>query len=321
MTVAEYVGIDVSSEKLDVCLLPCGQRCTVANDDTGITALLKQLRQNVPALVVIEATGGLERQVVAALGAAQIPTVLVNPREVRDFARATKRLAKTDRIDAEVLADFGLKLQPEPRLLPDEATAELEALVSRRRQLVEMLVAEKNRLSRCTIKVKPGIQMHIRWLQQQVERLEEELDDAIKRSPLWRAKDKLLRSIPGVGPIVSRTLLAEMPELGTLSRGQAAALAGLAPFNVDSGKMRGQRHIWGGRASVRVALYQAALVAARHNPFVRVIYARLVAAGRPKKVALVACARKLLLIANSILRTNSPWHFAGAVDRNHVDSS
>lgn len=304
---AEYVGIDVSGDSLDVCSLPSRQRHTVANDDTGIAALIEQLRQNLPALVVLEATGGLERQVVAALGTAQIPTVLVNPREARDFARATKRLAKTDRIDAEVLADFGLKLQPEIRPLPDAATAELEALVSRRRQLVEMVVVEKNRLSRCTSKVKPGIEKHIRWLQQQVERIESELDDAIKQSPLWRAKDKLLQSIPGVGPIVSRTLLAEMPELGMLSRGQAASLAGLAPFNVDSGKMRGQRHIWGGRAGVRVALYQAALVASRYNPVIRKMYQRLISNGRPKKVALIACARKLLLIANNLTRTNTPW--------------
>lgn len=307
---AEYVGIDVSGEKLDVCFLPSRQRRTVANDDTGIAALLERLRQNLPALVVLEATGGLERQVVAALGAAQIPTVVVNPREVRDFARATKRLAKTDRIDAEVLADFGLKLQPEPRPLPDEATAELDALVSRRRQLVEMLVAEKNRLSRCTTKLKPGIEKHVRWLQEQLERIERELDDTIKQSPLWRAKDKLLRSIPGVGPVVSRTLLAEMPELGTLSRGQAASLAGLAPFNVDSGQMRGQRHIWGGRSGVRLALYQAALVASRYNPVIRTVYQRLLANGRPKKVALVACARRLLLIANNLARTNTPWRLA-----------
>lgn len=310
MTVAEHVGIDVSGEKLDVCLLPSGQRHTVANDDAGIATLLAQLRKHPLALVVLEATGGLERPIAAALGVTRIPTVLVNPREVRDFARATKRLAKTDRIDAEVLADFGLKLQPDPRPLPDEATVELEALVSRRRQLVEMLVAEKNRLSRCTVKVKPGIEKHIRWLEEQVERIERELGDAIKHSPLWRAKDKLLRSIPGVGPVVSRTLLAEMPELGTLSRGQAASLAGLAPFNVDSGQMRGQRHIWGGRAGVRVALYQAALVGSRYNPVIRAMYARLLAAGRPKKVALVACARKLLLIANNILRANSPWRLA-----------
>lgn len=304
---SEFVGIDISKKSLDVFFLPSKRERQYRNDEEGVAQLVHEIGQDPPALVLLEATGGLERLTVASLSAAKIPVVLVNPREVRDFARATKRLAKTDRLDAEVLADFGLKLQPEVRPLGDEATSELQALVSRRRQLVEMIVAEKNRLSRCLPRVKPTIKAHVQWMEKQVEEIEKEMDDFIKKSPIWRTKERLLQSIPGVGKVVSRTLLAEMPELGTISRGQAASLAGLAPFNVDSGQMRGQRHIWGGRAGVRVAMYQAALVAVRFNPPIRQVYCRLVAAGRPKKVALVACARKLLLIANNIIRTNTPW--------------
>jgi transposase len=260
-----------------------------------------------PGLVVLEATGGYELPVATALVAAGIPVAVVNPRQVRDFAKSIQRLAKTDRIDAQVLAHFGFAAQLKPTSLSDEQSLELEALVARRRQLVEMLVAEKNRLARARGSVREGIKQHVGWLQRQLGDIERDLGQAIRRSPVWRERDDLLQSIKGFGPVVSRTLISDMPELGTLSREKVTALAGVAPFNVDSGKMRGQRHIWGGRTTVRVALYQAALVASRHNPLIRAMYQRLIARGKPKKAALIACARKLLHIANAILRTKRPW--------------
>lgn len=304
---AEYVGIDVSKGTLDVAFHLSGKTNQVANDEGGIAAVVAQMQAERPSLVVLEATGGYEFPVATALVAAGIPVAVVNPRQVRDFAKSIQRLAKTDRIDAQVLAHFAVAAQLKPTSLSDAQSLELEALVARRRQLVEMLVAEKNRLARARGRVREGIKQHVGWLQRQLGDIERDLGQAIRRSPVWRERDDLLQSIKGFGPVVSRTLISDMPELGTLSREKVTALAGLAPFNVDSGQMRGQRHIWGGRTTVRVALYQAALVASRHNPLIRAMYQRLLARGKPKKAALIACARKLLHIANAILRTKRPW--------------
>ena len=302
-----FIGIDVAKADLVVAIRPSGDRWTVANDDGGIRTLLKRLRQHSAALVVLEATGGYERAVVAALAAAQLPVVVANPRQVRDFARATGQLAKTDRIDADTLALFAERVRPEPRALPNEAALALDALLTRRRQVLEMLVAERNRLEHALPAVRRGITQHIRWLERQLHDVDRDLDDRIQGSPVWRAKENLLRSTPGVGPVLSRTLIGELPELGTLPRKQIAALVGVAPLARDSGTLKGKRLVWGGRAPVRAALYMAALVGTRCNPVLRAFYRRLLAAGKPKKVALTACMRKLLTILNAMMRTNTTW--------------
>ena len=306
-TPGPVVGIDVAKAELVVAVRPGGDRWTVPNDAAGVARLRARLQELAPTLVVLEATGGYERAAVAALAAAQMPVVVANPRQVRDFARATGQLAKTDRIDAETLALFAERVRPTPRPLADEASAALDALLTRRRQLVGMRGAERNRLEHAPPAVARGIRTHIRWLERQLSVVDRDLDDMIHQSPVWRAKEDLLRSVPGVGPIVSRTLLGELPELGQLNRRRIAALAGVAPFACDSGTLRGRRVVWGGRASVRAALYMSALVATRWNPVIRAFYQRLLAAGKPKKVALVACMRKLLTILNVMLRTNTPW--------------
>lgn len=302
-----YVGIDVSKDSLEVAQRPDGESWCVSNDEAGIAVLVERLGQSPPALVILEATGGMEMLPVRGLVAAQLPAVVVNPRQVREFARATGRLAKTDAIDARVLAQFGEAIQPEIRPLPDAATQELGAVVTRRRQLIEMLTAEKNRLRTATRTVCADIQDHIRWLERRLSDLDDDLDQAIRSSPLWRERDNLLQSIPGVGPVLSMTLLAELPELGTLNRKEIAALVGVAPLNRDSGHFRGKRKVWGGRSHVRSALYMAALVATRRNPVIRAFYQRLLAVGKPKKVALTACMRKLLTILNAMARHQSPW--------------
>jgi transposase len=260
-----------------------------------------------PELIVIEATGGYENALVAALGTAGLLVVVVNPRQVRDFAKAMGLLAKTDRIDASVLALFGERIRPELRELPSGESLELEGLLSRRRQILEMLGAERNRLEHARGAVKKDLQSHIGYLEKRLKKVDEELGERIKTSPLWRAKEELLRSAPGVGPVVSRTLIGELPELGRLSDKKIASLVGVAPFPRDSGTLRGQRVIWGGRASVRAALYMAAVVGIRRNPTLKRFYERLKAAGKPSKVALVACMRKLLCILNSMMRHNKPW--------------
>jgi transposase len=271
--------------------------------------LVSKLGEMSPKLIVLEATGGLERRAVAALAGAGLPVVAVNPRQVRDFAKATGQLAKTDAIDAAVLALFADRIRPQIRPLRDEETQELEALVVRRRQVVDMITAEKNRLMAAppSKRVRTAIGKTIKWLQKQLEEIDCDLDDAIKGSPLWHEKDDLLQSVPGVGKVLSRTLLSLVPELGTLGKKQLAALVGVAPLNWDSGKQRGRRSIWGGRAHVRAVLYMGALVAARFNPVIRAFYARLIAAGKLPKVALVACMRKLLSILNAIVRDRTPW--------------
>jgi transposase len=302
-----YVGIDVAKGRLDVHCRP-GGAFAVANDPAGIADLVARLAPLRHALVVLEATGGLEHPAAAALAAAGLAVAVVNPRQARDFAKATGRLAKTDRIDAEGLALFAERVRPAPRALPDEQARQFEALLLRRRQLVEMRVAEPNRLgSAAAAPVRASLQAHIDWLSKQLGKVDQELAAAVEASPVWRAKDELLRGIPGVGPALSRTLLAALPELGTLTRQEVAALAGLAPLSRDSGTRQGTRCIGGGWAEVRSLLYMAALSAARYNPALRRFAERLERAGKAAKVRLVAVARKLLTIANAVLRDGRPF--------------
>ena len=302
-----FVGIDVSKARLDVAIHPTGERDSVANDKVGIKALVKRLAEIQPTLIVMEATGSLERQVSAALGGVGLPVVVVNPRQVRDFAKAIGQLAKTDSIDALVLARFAEAVRPAVRPLPDEVTLELRALTSRRRQITEMIVAERNRIANASKAVRKRIDVHIRWLEAELERADKDLDQSIRQSPIWCENEDLLRSVPSIGPVVSRTLLAELAELGKLNRKQIAALVGIAPLNRDSGTFRGRRAIWGGRATVRAALYMAALVASRRNCVIRAFYKRLRDSGKAPKVALVACMRKLLTILNAMIKHKTRW--------------
>jgi transposase len=304
---AQFVGIDVSKAQLDVAVRPSGETWTVAHDEAGLSALVARLRGLAPTLIVLEATGGLEVVLAGALATAALPVAVVNPRQVRDFARSTGTLAKTDRLDAQSLAHFAEALRPQPRPLPDAQAQELSALLQRRRQLVEMLTAEKNRLPLAARRVRPQLQAHITWLQQQITQFDDDLRALVRSSPLWRAKDDLLRSAPGVGPVLATTLVAALPELGTLTRQQIAALVGVAPLNRDSGTFRGRRTVWGGRAQVRTVLYMSTLVAVRHNPVLAAFYQRLRAAGKAPKVALTACMRKLLTILNAMLKHHTRW--------------
>ena len=306
-TEGPVVGIDVAKAELVVAVRPGGERWTESNDEAGVDRLRDRLRRLTPTHVVLEATGGYERAAVAALAAVQLPVVVANPRQVRDFARATGQLAKTDRLDADILALFAERVHPTPRPLPDDTTSALAALLTRRRQLLGMRIAERTRLEHAPAAVRRGIRTHIQWLDRQLSAIDRDLDDTIQKSPLWRAKADILRSVPGVGPIVSRTLVGQLPELGRLNRKRIAALVGVAPLARDSGTYRGTRLVWGGRAPVRAALYMSALVATRRNPLIQVFYERLVAAGKPKQVALVACMRTLLTILNAMMRTNTAW--------------
>ena len=308
MSAEIFIGIDVARGNLEVAVRPVGEGWQVGNDTAGITALLPRVRALRPTLIVLEATGGLELPVLAALGSAGLPVVAVNPRQVRHFAQATGKLAKTDAIDAQVLAHFADAVRPAVRPLPDAATRALGALVTRRRQLVEMLTAEENRrASASAAVVRDDIQDNIAWLRKRLKGLDKELLQAVRTSPLWREQEDVLRSVPGIGPVVSVTLLAELPELGVLGRKQIGALVGLAPLNRDSGTLRGKRTVWGGRASVRAALYMATLVATRCNPIIAALYTRLLAAGKTKKVALTACMHKLLTILNALLKHRTRW--------------
>lgn len=307
MTTEAFIGIDVARDSLEVASRPAGEHWQVGNDSASIAELLPRVRALGPTLIVLEATGGLELPLLAALGSAGLPVVAVNPRQVRDFAKAIGKLAKTDAIDAQVLAHFADAVRPAVRPLPDAATQALGALVTRRRQLVEMLTAEENRRKTAPPAIRADIQAHIAWLRKRLKGVDKELSQAVRTSPLWREQEDMLRSVPGIGPVVSVTLLADLPELGTLGRKQIAALVGLAPLNRDSGTWRGKRTIWGGRATVRAALYMAALVGSRRNPVLRALYTRLLAAGKTKKLALTACMRKLLTILNALLKHRTRW--------------
>jgi len=309
----EFVGIDVSKDTLDAATHFTNRHWHFTNSEAGIGQLIQRLGELVIALVVMESTGGYETLLAYAFKKAGFPCAVVNPREVRDFARATKKLAKTDRIDARVLAHFAAAIKPEPRSLSDEQTQELEAIITRRRQVIEMLTAEKNRLHLSRKPVREAIGAHIDYLEKELEQIDSELKGRIEESPIQRDKYNLLQSVPGVGPNLSATLIIELPELGILNRREIAALVGVAPLNRDSGTYRGKRCVWGGRPQVRAALYMAALVAARFNPVIRRLYERLCEAGKAKKVALVACMRKLLTILNSILKHHVPWRFDQAV--------
>lgn len=305
------IGIDVSKNMLDIAVHETGETWSVTNDHGGCAALVMKLKELKPSSLVLEATGGFETLVTATLSAAELPVIVVNPRQVRDFAKATGQLAKTDRLDCRVLAHFTAAINPPLRPLKDEETKHLEALLARRRQIVEMLVAEKNRLTnhrdRAVIK---DLQAHIKWLKSRLKSSDDELQRVLKSSPAWRERDDLLRSAPGVGAVLSLTLLAQVPELGHLNRRQIAKLVGLAPFNWDSGQWRGSRHIWGGRATVRAPLFMATLCAIRVNPTIQSFYRRLVAAGKPPRVAIVACMRKLLTILNLMVKTQTSWRTA-----------
>ena len=302
-----YVGIDVSKGHFDIAARPTGKVWRVGNSDAEIRRLVPELKALKPALVVMEATGNLEMPLAGALQVAGLPVRVVNPRQARDFARSTGKLAKTDSIDAQALALFAESVKPKPRPLPDEQAQQLSAVLTRRSQLVEMLTAERNRLNRARPPVRPQVQAHVNWLKRELSKLDDDLTSTIKDSPIWRPKDRTLKSTPGVGKVVSFTFLADLPELGTLNRKQAAALVGVAPLNRDSGLFRGRRTVWGGRARVRSALYMATLVGTRHNPVIKAFYHKLCSAGKPKKVALVACMRKLLLILNNMMRNGTLW--------------
>ncbi len=302
-----YIGIDVAKAHLDLAAHLSGEPWRVANDEAGINAIVAHLGELDPSLVVVEPTGGLELPLTAALAVAGFPLAIVNPRQVRDFAKATGRLAKTDRLDAKVLAHFAQAVQPAPRPLPDAQTQELASLLARRQQLVQMQTAEKNRLGSARSPVRQRVRVHIDWLTQELADADNQLRDLIHESPIWRAKDDLLQSFKGIGPVVSLTLMAGLPELGTLDRWGIAALAGLAPYNRDSGMLRGKRRVWGGRGRVRAALYMAALTATHHNPVIKAFYQRLLAAGKMPKVALTACMRKMLTILNAMVKHDRHW--------------
>ena len=311
-----YVGIDVSKATLDVAILPTKEHFVVANDEGGIDELLGKLaEQFVDVLVVLEASGGFERPAVAALAASGVALFVVNPRQARDFAKATGKLAKTDRIDAFVLARFAEAIRPTPRAIPNEEAREFQEILARRRQIVRMMTAEKNRLGASASKAIRGrIEAHVKWLEKELSRTERDLDETIQASPTLKGNEVLLKSVPGVGPVLARTLLAELPELGSLSPRELSALVGVAPLNRDSGTLRGRRTVWGGRARVREALYMGALIASRFNPSIKEFYERLVEADKPKKVALVACMRKLLTILNAVMRERTPWRCPHALN-------
>lgn len=305
-----YAGIDVSKASLEVATSNQKGIKSFNNDERGINELIQYFKNEIPVLTVMEATGGLEKRLAASLVEALINVVVVNPRQVRDFARAKGKLAKTDNIDAHILAEFACDIHPEVRPLTDKQTEEIKAMLVRRQQLMGMITMEENHLSSAIQTVAPAIQVNITWLKQLVKDLDSKLEKQIQDSPVWREKDDLLKSVPGVGRVLSMTLLGTLPELGKLTRKQIAALAGVAPFNRDSGKYRGKRMIKGGRTRVRTPLYMATLVATRFNPVIKAHYNHLLKMGKIKKVALTACMRKLLVILNAIIRENHPWECA-----------
>lgn len=303
-----FVGIDVSKDSLDLGTSESTETVQFANSVSGIHALVEYLTARPPCLIIVEATGGYETPMIASLAAAQLPVVVVNPRQVRDFARSCGKLAKTDAIDARILAQFGKVFKPEPRPVPDEKSCEIRALVTRRIQILEMIVTESNRLHTVPSDVAEDIRLHIAYLKDRLSSIDDEIDRILRESPVWKEKDHIIRSVPGAGPALSSMLIAYLPELGTLNRRQIALLVGVAPINHDSGRYRGSRRIWGGRSRVRHTLYMAALVASRYNPVIRDFYLRLIGAGKAKKVALVACMRRLLTIINSMIKHGSTWN-------------
>ena len=302
-----YVGIDVSKNTLDLALHGELKTRNFTNDQPGIEKIVKLLKSLSPTLVVLEATGNYEFPIVAELGVGGVPTVVVNPRQIRDFARSAGVLAKTDILDARIIAWFAAAMQPAPRPIPEMEAQDLGAIIARRRQVVEMLTAEKNRLGNALKAVKPRIRAHIVWLEKELDDINASLRQKVKDSPVWQENDKILQSVPGVGPTLSTTLLAELPELGNLNRKQVAALVGVAPLNRDSGTMRGKRTSWGGRKTVRKALYMATLTATRFNPLIKRFYERLCTAGKVKKVAITACMHKLLTVLNAMSKNRSCW--------------
>lgn len=308
-----FVGIDVAKAKLDIFVN--GEAWQVNNDLSGINELIVRMRAVDPGLIVLESTGGYESLVLGELYTAGFPIARVNPGRVREFAKSIGQLAKTDTLDARMLARFAEVVRPELTKLPTEEEQRLAALVNRRRQLIEMCVAEQNRLGTAPKQLRQGIRQHIDWLKEQIRHIERDMDDFIQQSPLWHKKDELLKSVPGIGDVTARTLLSELPELGRLDRKEIAALVGVAPFNHDSGRMRGKRRIRGGRTSVRSTLYMATLAATRFNPVICEFYNRLLRSGKEKKVALVACMRKLITILNAILRSEQPWRFVPAISQ------
>jgi transposase len=302
-----FVGIDVAKAQLAIALRPTGTRWAVSTDDAGIASLVPRLQEIAPQLIVLEATGSYQRAVVAELAAAGLPVAVVNPRQARDVAKATGPLAKTEALDARALAHFAEEVRPMPRPLPDAQADELRALLARRRQLVAMRTAEQNRLGTAPSRLQMDIQAHITWLNTRLAALDNDLDTTLRTSPVWREREDLLRSVPGIGPVCARTLLRDLPELGTLSRHRLAALVGVAPLNRDSGTLRGSRTTWGGRAHVRATLNISTLVAGRYHPVLKAFYERLRAAGKAAKVALTACMRKLLTILNAMVKNHAPW--------------
>ena len=306
-----FIGIDVAKDRLDVHVRPSNEAFAVTRDDAGLAALLEKLAPLQPYLVVVEATGGFEQTVAAALVSGGMPLAVVNPRQIRDFARATGQLAKTDALDAKAIARFAEAVRPEPRPVPDAQARALGELVARRRQIIAMMTAERNRRRQLSSqRLIKSVDRLLAVLQKELGDLEQEVGEGIRGTPAWRERDELLRSVPGIGDAVARTLIADLPELGRLDRKQIAALVGLAPLNRDSGKWRGKRTTWGGRAKVRSALYMAALVASRHNPVLKAFYQRLLSFGKPKKLALTAVMRKLLTILNAMVRDNKRWQNA-----------
>jgi transposase len=303
----EYVGIDVSKKTLDVTTLHRGEHRTVHHDEEGISSICEQMLVLRPKLIVMEATGGYERELAIALVLAGLPVAVVNPRQVRDFAKAMGMLAKTDKVDSGVLGLFGERIRPEPRGVPEKEVRELNALITRRAQLKEMLTAEKNRMGVAPRTMRPSILEHVRWMESQVKELEAELNQVIQASPIWRAKEDLLTSVPGIGEVTAQSLIAMLPELGHVTAKRAAALVGIAPFARDSGPKKGKRSIWGGRASLRAALYMATLSAIRWNPVLRAHFKQLKARGKLFKVAMVACMRRLLTILDAMVRKNQHW--------------
>jgi transposase len=307
-----FVGIDVSKAWLDIAVHEQEEAFRTGNDDTGIASLVKRLKKLRPTLIVLEPTGGLEMLVIAELAHAGLPVVAINAKRVRDFARATGRLAKTDKLDAKVLAHFAAAVRPALRSLRSEEEEQLTALLTRRKQVLDMLTMEKNRLVTVRAKMRSEIASHIQWLSKNLKALDKEIADFVESTPVWKEKDALLQSVPGVGPVTSTTLLGMLPELGQLNRQEIAALVGVAPVNKDSGKKQGKRRVYGGRASVRSVLYMAALAATNFNPVIRKFYERLIKHGKEKKVALTACMRKLLVILNAMMHTNQPWRTQAA---------